>query len=555
MIDADGSMDPAEIRRYMERLAEGYDLVKGSRFLRGRRLGGHQPHPPAGNRALLTLVEHPLRARASPTSATAMIGVPRRPARRLDLRSDGFEIETEMVVRALRAGLRIAEVPSFELPRRYGESNLSAWRDGCRVLKTLLAERVGLRPRKRQHEEPVLAELAVAELAVGGVADRGGHRFDVLTSCPDAMGRRAAQRQDPAAGPPDRPARATPLPWPRPSPHRTPHRRPSRRAPSRQDVSVVVCAYTESAGTTSWRPSPRCARRPRSRARSSSSSTTTTTLLARAARDGARGRRSRHQRRAARPLRRAQQRRRRGARRRRRLPRRRRGRRARLARAPARAYDDPRVLAVGGAGRAALGRRARRAAFPREFDWVVGCTYRGCPTTAGAGAQPRSARTCPSGASVLDGRRRLPRRHRPRRHAAASAARRPSSASARRPRFPEGVVLYEPARRASTTASRPHARDCGATSAPAATPRASRRRSSTQVAGARPRPRLRARLHARGRCRAASLRGVARRAARRRRRPLAGRAHRRRARPDAPAGYAAGAPLAAPRSTAIEAPR
>src|SRR3954451_23688204 len=86
------------------------------------------------------------------------------------LPSDGFEIETEMVVRSCRAGLRIAEVPSFELPRRYGESNLSAWRDGCRVLKTMLAERVGVRPRKRQHEEPVLAELAVAELAVGGVA-------------------------------------------------------------------------------------------------------------------------------------------------------------------------------------------------------------------------------------------------------------------------------------------------------------------------------------------------------------------------------------------------
>ena len=34
----------------------------------------------------------------------------------------------------------------------------------------MLAERVGIRPRKRQHEEPVLAELAVAELAVGGVA-------------------------------------------------------------------------------------------------------------------------------------------------------------------------------------------------------------------------------------------------------------------------------------------------------------------------------------------------------------------------------------------------
>ncbi|HEX7069393.1 MAG TPA: glycosyltransferase family 2 protein, partial [Rhodothermales bacterium] len=35
MLDADGSMDPAEIDRYVERLDEGYDLVKGSRFLPG----------------------------------------------------------------------------------------------------------------------------------------------------------------------------------------------------------------------------------------------------------------------------------------------------------------------------------------------------------------------------------------------------------------------------------------------------------------------------------------------------------------------------------------
>ena len=63
----------------------------------------------------------------------------------LALRSDGFEIETEMTVRALRAGLRVGEVPSFELPRRYGTSHLSAVTDGCRVLVTLLVNRV--RPR------------------------------------------------------------------------------------------------------------------------------------------------------------------------------------------------------------------------------------------------------------------------------------------------------------------------------------------------------------------------------------------------------------------------
>ena len=38
-------------------------------------------------------------------------------------------------------GLRIAEVPSVELPRRNGESSLRAVRDGTRVLRTLLMER------------------------------------------------------------------------------------------------------------------------------------------------------------------------------------------------------------------------------------------------------------------------------------------------------------------------------------------------------------------------------------------------------------------------------
>ena len=49
----------------------------------------------------------------------------------------GFEIEAEMRMRAMQGGLRIAEVPSLELPRRSGEPNLHAIRDGIRVLRTV----------------------------------------------------------------------------------------------------------------------------------------------------------------------------------------------------------------------------------------------------------------------------------------------------------------------------------------------------------------------------------------------------------------------------------
>ena len=68
---------------------------------------------------------------------------------------DGFEIETLIHVRVARAGLRVAEVPSFEYKRIHGVSNLNAVRDGRRVVRTIFAERAGtegftaraLRPR------------------------------------------------------------------------------------------------------------------------------------------------------------------------------------------------------------------------------------------------------------------------------------------------------------------------------------------------------------------------------------------------------------------------
>ncbi|WP_190024364.1 glycosyltransferase family 2 protein [Streptomyces hiroshimensis] len=42
-------------------------------------------------------------------------------------------------------------------------------------------------------------------------------------------------------------------------------------------------------------------------------------------------------------------------------------------------YADPRVMAVGGRTQPVWESRRRPAWFPEEFDWAVGCTYRGLP--------------------------------------------------------------------------------------------------------------------------------------------------------------------------------
>jgi hypothetical protein len=54
---------------------------------------------------------------------------------------DGFEVETLISLRIHKAKLKVVEVPSFEHLRIHGRSNLRAFRDGWRVLKTIIRER------------------------------------------------------------------------------------------------------------------------------------------------------------------------------------------------------------------------------------------------------------------------------------------------------------------------------------------------------------------------------------------------------------------------------
>ncbi len=70
----------------------------------------------------------------------------------LNVDCDGFEVETLINIRIARAGLVVAEVPSFERVRLHGVSNLNAYRDGKRVLRTIFRER--FRPRRYTRLQP-----------------------------------------------------------------------------------------------------------------------------------------------------------------------------------------------------------------------------------------------------------------------------------------------------------------------------------------------------------------------------------------------------------------
>lgn len=137
MMDADGSMAPQEIRHYIHFLANGYDFAKGSRFIGGGGSLDITHFRRMGNRFLLA-VFNGLYDTELTDLCYGFCAFHRRYLEHLALSATGFEIEAEMVVRAVQAGLRIVEVPSLEMPRRAGQSNLHAVRDGIRVLSTVV---------------------------------------------------------------------------------------------------------------------------------------------------------------------------------------------------------------------------------------------------------------------------------------------------------------------------------------------------------------------------------------------------------------------------------
>jgi glycosyltransferase involved in cell wall biosynthesis len=161
MLDADCSTDPAEIPRYLDPLFAGADFAKGSRFIEGAGSVDITPWRALGNRFLNGIVNvlfgtnytdlcygyNAFWAEVLPT---------------INVSCDGFEVETLMNVRAAKAKLLVTEVPSIEQERVHGVSKLHPVRDGMRVLRTILRERL-----RRSSAPAAVKSLAFRELEFG----------------------------------------------------------------------------------------------------------------------------------------------------------------------------------------------------------------------------------------------------------------------------------------------------------------------------------------------------------------------------------------------------
>jgi glycosyltransferase involved in cell wall biosynthesis len=130
-MDADGSHDPDEIDGLLEPLMnDSAEMVIGSRFLGS----SEELHSSMSDRLRYAgnvsgnFVINALWNRTGTNITDAQNGfrsVKRTPFLALGLKEDGFSIEQEMVIKCLKKGYRIREVPSFEKKRMRGRSHIS----------------------------------------------------------------------------------------------------------------------------------------------------------------------------------------------------------------------------------------------------------------------------------------------------------------------------------------------------------------------------------------------------------------------------------------------
>lgn len=176
MGDADDSYDFTAVLRFVEPLTRGADMVMGTR-LKGDIIPGAMPwmHRWIGNPILSGMLRLMFKTSVSDAHC-GLRSLTRDAYRRINLRTEGMEFASEMVVNALREGLHIEEVPIAYHPR-IGVSKLSGLSDAWRHVRFML-----IYSPSYLFQLPglclVLSGGLIISLLAGGPFEAFGHAWD-----------------------------------------------------------------------------------------------------------------------------------------------------------------------------------------------------------------------------------------------------------------------------------------------------------------------------------------------------------------------------------------
>ena len=137
IMDADGSQNPADIPRLLEKINEGYDVGWGSRYLGGGKTDDDTWLRYFGNKffTFLTGAIHGLKV----ADILYMFAAFKKDIfDKIKLESPGFEFCIELPIKAHKAGFKFGEVACVERKRMTGETKVNDLVDGYKILKAIL---------------------------------------------------------------------------------------------------------------------------------------------------------------------------------------------------------------------------------------------------------------------------------------------------------------------------------------------------------------------------------------------------------------------------------
>jgi glycosyltransferase involved in cell wall biosynthesis len=137
LVDGDATYDAPSARAMIARLSEDrLDMVVAARV--EEEASAYRPGHRTGNRLLTGFFASVFNATFSDILSGYRV-FSRRFVKSFPVLSRGFEIETELSVHALELELAVAEMPTPYYARPAGSvSKLNTWRDGLRILSTIL---------------------------------------------------------------------------------------------------------------------------------------------------------------------------------------------------------------------------------------------------------------------------------------------------------------------------------------------------------------------------------------------------------------------------------
>jgi glycosyltransferase involved in cell wall biosynthesis len=138
ILAADGNERAEEIRKLASKIEEGYDFVLATRFGAGKS-EDVTPIRWIGNWGLTLIASIIIKKWV--TDAQNSLRIVRRDAfEKMNVESKRFDIEAEMLIKASKLGLRIAEVPTIEDKRVSGNPQLQTLKDGWIIFKRMMKE-------------------------------------------------------------------------------------------------------------------------------------------------------------------------------------------------------------------------------------------------------------------------------------------------------------------------------------------------------------------------------------------------------------------------------